>query len=137
MFLLNSFFGLVAILAVMACGLSFLLAPDFGREIIRRLVVSIVLFAITGVLVTWPAGASFLGALRLLLAFVCFGASVLYLLSPGTVEVAFFEVGKLAMCSILLFVAVLYLWNSNRLMLVIGAAGLGAVALFARSSDRH
>src|SRR5437899_3312610 len=77
---LTSLYGQVLLLVVIVCGLVWMVAPDVGRQIASRGVLSLLLFIGGSMLAAAPRHSLFLGTAQLVLAFVLILASLLCLI---------------------------------------------------------
>ena len=131
MHILTAFYGGVLLLALMACGLFWVVAPKLAREIGQRLIISLLLF--TATIFVWPTAASgvLMGSLELIFSFILFLSSVLYLIHPPLVRGALAYLGGGFVLSILfcLGLIALGLAHSGLMLLLIAGVAIGGIWL--------
>lgn len=80
---LAAFFGTLCLVAILACGLLWVASPAAGREVARRVGVSLALFVAASLVLPGPGSGIAAGAVRLVFGSLLAFAAVWYLFAPA------------------------------------------------------
>lgn len=134
---LESFFGVLFLIGIIACGLAWMFSAHDGMGISKRIGVSLLMFVIGTMLVPTPGTNLLVGAVQILLAFGLMLVAIIGLVSSHATGSLLRILVALGGAALALAAGVNQLWAtwSGRILLLAVAAGLMVIVRLRAVSD--
>jgi len=125
---LESFFGVLVLIGIIACGLAWMFSAHHGMCIAKRIGLSVLMFVIGTILVPTPGTNLLIGAVQIVFSFALALVAIIGLVSSHAID-GFLRIVVWLGSVALLVICVSQLWatRSGGILLVIGGLGLLAI----------